>query len=195
MQDPNFGLEEIKEEVSNIEANLTSPNFGLEEIKQEVSSTEQKVSSIKQNMKIGATKSLSIPVPADSTFVIGAWRYYHCCYYAQSFRSTRDSNIKICVDATSLAGNQNNMITLKLDVAGDGDFAIHPEVKGAMGGDPGGSGGAGSTSCVPSSTLANVNCFEVAASEFQLVIVNDEADPRDVEVAIIWNTAERILSP
>ncbi len=97
-----------------------------------------------------------------------------------------------------MAGNQNNMITLKLDVAGDGDFAIHPEVKGAMGGDPsgsGGSGGAGSTSGVPSSTLANVNCFEVAASEFQLVIINDEADPRDVEVAIIWNTAERILSP
>jgi len=51
---------------------LQDPNFGLEEIKQEVSSTEQKVSSIKQNMKIGATKSLSIPVPADSTFVIGA---------------------------------------------------------------------------------------------------------------------------
>lgn len=174
---------------------MQDPNFGLEEIKQEVSSTEQKVSSIKQNRKIGATKSLSIPVPADSTFVIGAGGTTTAATIPNPFDPPRDSNIKICVDATSLAGNQNNMITLKLDVAGDGDFAIHSEVKGAMGGDPGGPGGAGSTSGVPSSTLANVNCFEVAASEFQLVIVNDEADPRDVEVAIIWNTAERIFSP
>ena len=171
---------------------MQDPNFGLEEIKQEVSSTEQKVSSIKQNMKIGATKSLSIPVPADSTFVIAAGGTTTAATIPNPFDPPRDSNIKICVDATSLAGNQNNMITLKLDVAGDGDFAIHPEVKGAMGGGP---DGAGSTSGVPSSTLANVNCFEVAASEFQLVIINDEADPRDVEVAIIWNTAERILSP
>ncbi len=131
-------------------------------------------------MKIVATKSLSVSVPAGSTFVIGAPDSIFPDPDEQiinPFDPPRDSNIKICVDATSLAGNNNNILKLKVDVSGDSDFAIYSELTGRG-----------------ESSLENVNCFDVAARDFQLIIISRETDPKDVEVAIIWNTGNKVIS-
>jgi len=160
---------------------LQDPNFGLEEIKEEVS-------SIEENMNIGATKSLSVDVNGGSTFIIGAPDSEFPTpnvVITNPFDPPRDSNIKICVDATSFTGKVGSLVRLKLDVAGDGDFSVHSEAMGAE--DQGPKKG------VVDGKLKNVICREVAAKEFQLVIINNDVGIKNVEAAIIWNTGNKII--
>jgi len=171
---------------------LQDPNFGLEEIKEEVSSLETAVgadhSFIEENMKIGATKSLSVDVNGGSTFIIGAPDSEFPTPNVEitnPFDPPRDSNIKICVDATSFKGTLGSLVRLKLDVAGDGDFSVHSEATGAQ--DQGPKKG------VVDGKLKNVICRDVAAKEFQLVIINNDGGSKNVEVAIIWNTGNKII--
>jgi len=144
------------------------------------------VTSIEDNMNIGATKSLSVSVDAASTFIIGVGGTTPAATITNPFDPTRDSNIKICVDATSFTGNPDSLVRLKLDVSGNGDFSVFSEERGAE--DQGPKKG------VVDGKLQNVVCFDVAAKEFQLELINaDVTFDKVVEAAIIWNTAARIL--
>lgn len=173
----------ILSEVQNIEKKLDGAIESLiTQIMSALTSIQNSIAQILdilQNVNIGATKSLSVDVPAGSTFVIGAPDSEFPSpdvEITNPFDPARDSNIKICVDATSLEGNDLNKVTLNLDVAGDGDFSIHDDVKGAGKGE----------------TLKDVKCFVVAARDFQLIIENNEITPEEVEVAIIWSTGKII---
>jgi len=68
LTDPIFGLEEIKNEVRNIEGNVTSSEFGLEEIKDEISAL--KAFSLTQILTIDRTGPSTITATSSSEFIV-----------------------------------------------------------------------------------------------------------------------------
>jgi hypothetical protein len=67
LTDPNFGLAEIKSEVSDIEAKLDDPATGLGEIKSEVSDIQNNLTSIKGDVAMIKSTMLTRVVPRNYT--------------------------------------------------------------------------------------------------------------------------------
>jgi len=191
-------ITQINIAITSIQITLANIVTAIGDVATDVAEILVTVTSIEENMNLSATKSLIEIVPAaieldPGILVIGAPDSEFAnpdVTILNPFDPPRDSNIKICVDATSFAGtlvsDADNLVRLKLDVAGGGDFSIFSEKTGAE--DQGPKKG------VVVGKLKNVVCFEVAAKEFQLVFENAEADAKNVEVAIIW-TAGKIIIP
>jgi hypothetical protein len=145
----------------------------LNRIKKELIKIEKKSDFIKENMNLGATKSFNVTIPAGTTVIVG--------YPQIQNPFERDSNIKICVDASSLYGASNSEVELKVDVAGDGDFTTYKTTKGGQ------------------LTLLSNTCYEFAGKEFQLVMHDGHTTKSwknktlDVEIAIVWSTGAKIV--
>ncbi len=146
----------------------------LNRIKKEVIKIDKKSDFIKENMNLGATKSFNVTIPAAGTIIVG--------YPGLQNPFGRDSNIKICVDASELSTRGNSKVQLKVDVAGDGDFSTYKSTNGGQ-----------------LAQLSNT-CYEFAGREFQLVVQDghtakfDKNKTFDVEVAVVWSAGAKIVA-